>query len=230
MTHKRRNILIRFLVSMLALLAIAVPVAQAEPGGLFDGTKQSSDAAAELRKHEVSDLGFLVGVDPTAEALKGYSDALERIYTATPTPTPDAVDRYVGNVAIPNVVPGYPAILPEVPAPTFTIDQLPAVPGHGPVSGPSTDLAPFSTDGPGVGVGPAIAPETGLQPFSTDGPRVGIAPDATPVTPVVVEPTAGGFDWRDAAIGFSVAAVLALLAAGAVMILRNRDRVATGMS
>ncbi len=206
MTHKRRNILIRCLVSMLALLAIAVPVAQAEPGGLFDG------AAAEAQTKplpcqpncsfpEAQQQGFdplASAMTPEVEAaivklreraaLKANSDALERIYTATPTPAPDAVDRYVGN------------------APTAPLL------GYGPVSVPGFESS-------------TVPPATDLQPFSTDGPRVGIAP----VTEPEAEPT-GGFDWRDAAIGFSVAAVLALLAAGAVTILRNRDRVATGMS
>lgn len=201
MTRKRRNILIRFLVSMLALLAIAVPVAQAEPGGLFDGASTKPETPVPYAwLLDQSDREQLPNVV--------VDSATGNLTNAAPA---DAVDRYVeGNAPIvPNAVPGYPAILPEVAAPSATTDQLPAFP-----------------PGPGGYVEPTVPPATDLRPFLTDGPRgVGIAP----VTEPVAEPT-GGFDWRDAAIGFSVAAVLALLAAGSVLILRNRDRVATGMS
>lgn len=46
MTRKRRNFLTRWLVSVLALLAIAVPVAQAEPVGLFDEASPTEQPVA----------------------------------------------------------------------------------------------------------------------------------------------------------------------------------------
>ena len=87
---------------------------------------------------------------------------------------------------------------------------------------------------PGAVAFPSILhnPDVGLPAAPALGvPPEGIVPTVGfPTTTDPSVPAGDGFSWRDAAIGFGVAAVLALFAAGMVMIFRNRGRVAAGMS
>jgi hypothetical protein len=161
-----------------------------------------SDARADLLAPSLDqDAAYL-------NALEIRSEALNRMYG------PDGLDRFVANN--PDGIVSPQAVDKPVAAywPTPT-EPVSAIGG-----------APASVTTPVSAIGGPPESVIGSRPELPQPTGRTTAP--TPVSLPTVTPAGSGFDFGDAAVGFGIAAGLALLAGGAALMLRQGGRVAPG--